>query len=75
MDKRKVTMPKNKSELIAMLGQAFKAGCEWGFWIEHTVDIAYQEDLGAKWWVGELSQEEAADKMNKFIEGEGTVFE
>lgn len=60
-------MPKNKKELIEMLKLAFTAGCDWGYVVEHTVNVLEQERLGAMAYVGEISIEEATQKREELV--------
>ena len=64
-------MPKNKKELIKMLKLAFIAGCDWGYVVEHSVDVLEQEELGAMAYVGEISIEEATQKREELVDRGG----
>lgn len=58
-----------EKNINTMLMNAFRAGCNWGYGVDLSVDVAEQEILGAKQYIGEISEEEAFRKKNELIEG------
>ena len=60
-------MPKNKKELLEMLFRAFMAGCTWGYGVEHTCDMQEQEEVGARYWIGEISKTEAEKQLERIL--------
>lgn len=66
MGKRvKITMPRNRKRFEECLINTFLAGCCHGYSIEHTLNVNEQEMVGALAWVGKITQEEAAERMEK----------
>lgn len=49
---RQRLLPKTIEEYETYLINAFMAGCEHGYCIEHTQDVSEQERLGALRWIG-----------------------
>lgn len=62
---RKLKMPKNRKEFETQIENAFIAGCQHGYWVEHTVNISEQENLGAMWYLGKITKEELSEKMKE----------
>lgn len=56
-------MPKNKAEYQEALKLAFRAGCNWGYGVEHDGDLDFQENLGAMAYVGEITEDDAINRM------------
>ena len=67
-EKRRIKMPKNKEEYIKHLKISFIAGCGFGYGIVHDTDISAQEELGAKWWAGEITKDELWEGMDEINE-------
>ena len=57
-ENRRNRMPKTKAEYISQLKIAFIAGCNFGYGVALDLDVSTQENLGAQWWVGEITDEE-----------------
>lgn len=64
-EKRRITMPKTKGEYIEHLKIAFYAGCNFGYGVVHDLDITDQEELGAMWWVGEITEDELRERIGE----------
>lgn len=68
-EKRRNKMPKNKEEYIKHIKLSFIAGCNFGYGVVHNLDISDQENLGAQWWAGEISENELWERIGE-IHGE-----
>lgn len=62
------TMPRNKEDYLRSLENAFLAGCNWGYGVEHTVNIFEQEQVGADMYLGRISKEDAYQKLQRLRE-------
>lgn len=62
---RKLKMPKTRAEFELYIINAFIAGCQYGYGVEHTVNVYEQEMLGAENWVGRISDEEFYERWEK----------
>ena len=58
-------MPKTRAEFESAIINAFMAGCNHGYGVEHTVNVYEQEILGAEHWVGRISKEEMYERWEK----------
>lgn len=62
----KIKMPKTRAEFEEYIENAFLAGCNHGYAIEHTADICEQEKIGVLHYLGKISTEEFNKKTNEF---------
>lgn len=62
---RKLKMPKTRAEFESCIINAFMAGCQHGYGVEHGVNVYEQEMLGAENWVGRISDEEFYERWEK----------
>ena len=67
---KKIKVPKTRKRLDELLINTFIAGCNHGYSVEHTRNVAEQELTGALAWIGEITQEEASERMEKYWRGE-----
>ena len=65
---KKIPMPRNRQRFEECLINAFLAGCNHGYVVEHTLEVREQEMLGALEWIGRITHEEAAERMLKIWE-------
>ena len=66
----KIRMPKTRKEFEDSLINAFKAGCNHGYVVEHTNSVPEQEQLGAEHWIGKISSEEFYARWDELRKGE-----
>lgn len=64
----KIKMPKTRAEFEECIENAFMAGCNHGYAIEHTADICEQEKIGVLHYLGKISTEEFNKRMNYIIQ-------
>lgn len=60
-------MPKNKAQLRDIIENAFKAGCNWGYYVDHSQNVSDQEDIGFLEYIGEISNDKAHEMMYKIF--------
>lgn len=65
MGSRFKRLPEDIDDLNRMLMNAFKAGCNHGYCVEHTLDVVEQEELGAKCYVGLISEDEMYEEWER----------
>lgn len=58
-------LPKNKKEFYYYLKYAFKQGCNHGYGVQLDKDVDYQEELGFRLFVGEITEEEYHKRMDE----------
>lgn len=63
---RKITMPRNKRELMRMLENAYKAGADYSACVEHSTNIDKQISLGFSLYIDEITPEEWEKEINKY---------
>ena len=66
---KKLAMPRTREQFEKSVINAFIAGCEHGYSVDHTHDKAEQEFLGALAWVGRITREEASTRMIEIWNG------
>lgn len=57
-----------EKNIDTMLINAFRAGCNWGYGVDLSADVSGQEMLGAKLYIGAISEKEAFRRKNELIE-------
>ena len=60
-------MPKTKAEFLRLIKLAFLAGCEWGYGVDISANPTEQENIGASYWAGEITLDEALDEKERII--------
>ncbi len=68
-DESQIRPPKTIEEYETHLINAFMAGCEHGYCIDHTQNVSEQERLGAMRWIGKISVEEFYKKWDELKGG------
>lgn len=58
-------LPEDIEDLNRMLMNAFRAGCNHGYCVEHTVNVVEQEILGAENYIGLIPDDEFYEKWEK----------
>lgn len=59
----KIAMPRTRAQFDEQIINAFIAGCEHGYDVEHTHNKWEQEMIGALAFIGRISREEASRRM------------
>lgn len=74
VDNQYVTFPKTIQMLYEEYEQelicAFKAGCQYGYSVEHTNSLSEQEKLAALHYVGQISDDEFYERLDELRKGE-----
>lgn len=60
---KKLVMPRNRKRFDECIINTFIAGCQFGYAVMHTHKMQEQEMLGALAWLGEITTEEANEKL------------
>ena len=68
--RKKIKMPKTRKEFEDFLINAFMAGCNHGYGVEHTTNVTKQEQLGAEHWIGRISNEDFYNRWDELRKGE-----
>ena len=68
-DESPIRPPKTIEEYETHLINAFMAGCEHGYCIDHTQNVSEQEVLGALRWIGKISDDEELHKKWDELKG------
>ena len=66
---RRNRVPRTRKEFDLALDSAFRAGCDWGYLIEHTLDVKKQIDIGVKSYLEEITSQEANNLMQCIWDG------
>lgn len=66
---KKLAMPRTREQFEKSVINAFIAGCEHGYSVDHTRKKGEQELLGALAWVGRITREEASRRMIEIWNG------
>ena len=61
----KIRMPKTRAEFEHQLINAFLAGCNHGYGVDHCGYMFEQEMLGAENWIGRISDEELYARLKE----------